>query len=383
MRKTMTTLSLACLFLGFSSMVAADWDAGVEAFKSGNYKQAAAEFQTVVDQQPDFPGGHLMLGQSLMRDKQAAQAVPHLRRALELNPGDVNTQLVLGQALYQTGKYRETTQVLAQINASSLPKSQQAALYKMRGGAYQKIGQDDTALSDLQKAAQLLPSDGGAQFAYGAAALKAGQTEAAVAALEKAMALDPKEQVIKTYVQALVRQGRLSKGAQKNAAYNKAASAAKRLPASFDNLLLLGEVELGAKTYDSAIATLQKASAKKSSDWLPYYYIGQAHTAKGTYAQAESPLNNALSHTSSTTDQKKIWRQLGYVYEKQKKFDAAISAYQKAGDAGGERRVADNKKIAEENLEADEHNRRIQELEAERQRLKEEMEALPGGAPPR
>ena len=112
------------------------------------------------------------------------------------------------------------------------------------------------------------------------------------------------------------------------------------------------------------------------------YYQGQAFTQKDQFRSAESVLNQALDKASPGKDQVTIWKQLGFVYEKQKSYDAAIAAYQKAGDSAAMVRVEENKQTAEYNLEVEEEARRIRALEEEQAKIKEELEALPGGPPP-
>lgn len=386
MRLRKTALSLVVLALALPQLAAADWEAGVAAFKSGNYKEAAQHFQEVIEQQPELFQGYLMLGQTLLKDKQAAKAVPHLQKALELNAGDVQTSILLAQALYQTRKYREVTQVLGKVDPSALPKGTQAAVYRMRGGSYLSTGQTDRAVADLGKAAELSPNDAKAQYDYGKAAYAAGQTKTAVRALEQAVRLDGQNpDYRKDYVEALKRSGRMARGAEKEATYEKAEAAAQALVSArptYDNLLLLGEVQLGAKSYDAAVESLTKAAGMKGNDWLPQFYLGQALTAKRQFASAEPPLQKALQLASAAADQKTVWRQLGFVYEKQKKYDQSISAYQKAGDSGSVARVEENRRIAEENREIEEHNRMVEQLEDEAKALEEELKSLPGGAPP-
>jgi tetratricopeptide (TPR) repeat protein len=374
------------LALTLPGLAAADWEAGVAAFKDGNYQEAAQHFQEVIEQQPDLFQGYLMLGHTLLKDRQAAKAVAHLQKALELNAGDVQTSILLAQALYQTRKYREVAQVLSRVDASSLPKATQATVYRMRGGAYLSTGQTDKAVADLGKAAELSPSDAKAQYDYGRAAYAAGQTKTAVQALEKAVRLDGQDpEIRKDYVEALKRMGRMAQGAEKVTAYEKAEAAAQALVSArptYDNLLLLGEVQLGAKSYDAAVDTLTKASAQKANDWLPLFYLGQALAAKQQFVSAEQPLRKALELATAADDQKTVWRQLGFVHEKQKKYEESIAAYQRAGDSGGVARVEENKRIAEENREIEEHNQMVEELADEAKALEEELKSLPGGAPP-
>ena len=97
MMKTLATMMLLPLL--WVSSLEAGWDEGVAAFKSGNYAQAAKEFQAFVDERPDIFQGHYMLGQTLSKLKRNQEALKHLQKAYELQPGNVGSQLLLGLAL--------------------------------------------------------------------------------------------------------------------------------------------------------------------------------------------------------------------------------------------------------------------------------------------
>jgi tetratricopeptide (TPR) repeat protein len=384
MRKILTTLFVGALLL--AGPAGAGWDEGVAAFKAKNYQQAATEFQGVVEQQPEHPSGYLMLGRSLLALKKPNQALDPLRKAAELAPDDPQTRLVLGQALFQAKRYRESAQILGKVDPGSLPKATQATVYQMRGTSYQAVGQLDRAVADLRRAAELANS-AKAWYAYGSAAMSNADVRSAVTAFGKAVSLDGNDaSMAKAYVNALTVQGRRSRGPAKEQAYTTAVTAAKGLVsrrASYENLLMLAEVQLGAKQYDDAVATLKRAIGENSGDWYAHFYLGQAYTAKKQYPQAEAPLKTALNVAKTTKDRNRIWGQLAFVYEKKKDFPRAIAAYQKAGDAKGAARVKENQGIATANKKIDEHNKKVEELEEEAAELEKELQRLPGGVPPR
>jgi tetratricopeptide (TPR) repeat protein len=276
--------------------------------------------------------------------------------------------------------------MLGKINASSLPAAQQGALHQMLARALEKSGDSGRALAELGKAAAASPNDANVQYQYGAAALNAGDTRTAVSALEKAARLDSGDAMKqKAYSQALLRLGRETRGAGKTQIYESAAAAAQKAvaaDASYDNLMLLAGAQLGAKQYDGALATLKNAAAKNSADWLPLFYQGQAFTQKQQFQSAESALKSALNKASASKDKVTIWKQLGFVYEKSKKYDSAIAAYNQASDSASVARVQKNKETDEFNLSVEEENQRNKELEEEAAKIKEQLEQLPGGPPP-
>ncbi len=381
MRKLSILSALLILLLAGAAFADEDYDAGLAALKAKKYGDAAAAFQRYAEKMPAAYQGHLLLGQALLAGDQAAKAVPALRKANELKAGDAGIQLALGRALALSGNNRDACAVLAKIDPSAVQGQNQTVLYQVRASA--NCGGDNTA--DLKKIAQA-KNDATSWAAYGVAELNNGDVAAAVSALDKAVGLAPNDVKIRSsHVSVLVRQARTANGAAKDAAYRKALGSAQKLSqvdGSFDNLLTLGEVQLGAKEYNAAVTSFRSAVAKNSSDWLPHYYIGQAYTASAQYPPAVDPLNTALRLAKKPDDQKKVYFQLGFVYEKQKNYADSILNYEKAGDTRAATRVKENRDIEKGNKEADEHNKQISALEAEQERLKKEMQALPGGAPP-
>lgn len=380
MRTTLATALILALALAVPVSADEDWDAGVAAYKAGNFDQAAAAFALYVEKVEDAYQGHQMLGVALLKAGEARKAATHLQRANELNPDTWAIQLPLGQALLASGQGRDACAVLGGINESSLPSANRTTLYQLRAKASCGGG-----IGDLRKIAQA-KNTGETWAAYGVAALNEGELSEAITALDKAVGLEPNEpRIRKSHVSALVRQARSVQGRQKEALYDKAVDSAKRyaeLQSGFNSQLTYGEVLLGAKDYSQAVAALKKASQLKPGEWLPDFYLGQAYTALEDYDAAEAPLRQALSKTSRDADQRMINRQLGFTYEKQKNYGQAITYYQRAGDQASVARVRENERIAEENEEAEEFNKKRQELLEEQRRLREEMESVPTGGPP-
>lgn len=381
MRTYLVPASLAAVLLLAATPGLAGYDEGVAAFKAGNYSAAAKEFEPLAQSQPEVLQYQLMLGQSYLALNRAGDAITHLRKAYDLNPGEVSIRLPLAQAYAQGKRYNDALKLLKTIDPGKLSARQQQAYYQLRAKALDETGDTDALLQDLRAAARTSPNNATTQLNLGKACLSARDASCAVTALEAAVRLSRGDTDVKRIlVKAYILQGRSSQGTAKRAAYSKAAVTGKELvaaSASYDNLLLLGEAQLGAKEYGPAAQTLDRAAQAKSAAWLPLYYKGQAQTNLGQLESAETTLKTALGKTSSSTDQNRIWSQLGFVYEKQKSFDEAIAAYRKIGDSRSIARVEENRRIAEENREVEEYNQQIEELEKERQKLEEELSDLP------
>lgn len=385
-KRSLTIIALAVLVVAAASTASADYERGKAAFQAKDYQTAAQEFQEVVDQQPNEYAGHYMLGQSLFKLKRMQDALPHLRKAYDLNPNDIGVQLTLGQAYMSSRRYGDGITVLGKMDASKLPGQHQVALHQMLAKAYEKTGDERRMRGALKSAADASPNDANLRYNYGAAAFNAGDMQGALTALAKAVELAPNDAgKQKTYAQALLRKGRTSQGAAKLDSYKKAATAlgkVVRADDSYDNLIMLAGAELGAKQYDGALSSLERAAGKNSNDWLPQYYMGQAYTQKGQYRSAEDKLNQALTKASKSEDKVTVYRQLGFVYEKQKRYDNAIAAYRSAGDEGGVRRAQDNKETDQFNQDVEQEAAAIAAMKAEEDRLKEQLSNLPGAKPP-
>ncbi len=392
MRQVINILTCLLLSAAVGSTALADWDEGVAAFEAKNYQEAANQFQAFLQNAADLGGAdkpeyaqvYFMLGRSMYYQKKYKEAIDPLKTALKLKP-DVSTQLVLGQAYYRAGDHKNAIDVLSKINAGSLPQGHQTSISNMLTHCYKETGDSGLLLTNLENAAKLNPNDATAQFNYGKQALAANYTEDAITALRKASSLDANDPAKhRVYARALVQKGREERDrAAKLTIYSEAAAAAHKLTSlegKYDNFLLQGEAELGAKQYDQAAKSFDQAASKDSSAWLPLFYLGQAHAANEKYAHAVDPLKSALGKPK--VDEKKVWAQLGFVYEKQKNLPEAKAAYIKAGDSAGANRIQENIDILDENKGIEAQNALIKELEEEKKLLEAEMKALPGAGAP-
>ncbi len=381
MRKIPTTMVIAVLLAAAPAF--AGWDEGVAAFKKGDFQTAYQQFQEYVQGNPEAYQGQYMLGLASNKLGRKEEALKHLRKAYDLNPNDLSIKMALGSAYSANGRNSDVAKLFGSIDASSLPAAQQAFFYQTRGTARMKAGDDGGALKDFAELARLKPNDAKIQYSYGSTALASGQMDTGIAALRKATQLaSSNEDYHRAYVQALVLKGRRTKDkGGKKQVYGQAATAARALvgvKSSYDNILLQASAELGAGQYDAAAGNARAALAKNSNDWLAHFYLGQALTSSGGYSAAVEPLNKAKS-LASGSDRNLVLKQLGFAFEKQKKWTEAVAAYVEAGDQGGVARVEANQQTAEFNAQVEQENAQIKAMEEEARRLEEELKELEGG----
>lgn len=384
MRKTpLLILSFALLLTG--TVVHSGWDEGVAALKAKDYATAANEFKGVVDKQPDWAPGQRMLGQVLVKLGRTDEALTHLRKAYDLEPTDATTQFALGQAYVEGRRYADGASILGKLDRSKLQASQLGTLDQLLAVALSKSGQSGQALTALARAASSSPNDANVQYQYGVAALNSGDLGAAIKALDRSVSVKAGGDNRKALVQALMQQGRRTQGSAKTESYRKATTVATALAAadgSYDNLMMLAGAALGSKNYDTVISAADRAARIDSSDWLPAYYKGQAYTTKQQYSSAEQELRKALDSAKSSADRSTVLSQLGFVFEKRRSYDEAISAYRQAGNNSAADRVLKNKETQEFNADVEATNAEIEKLRQEEKELKDALQALPGSSDP-
>jgi len=382
MRKS--AILIVALLIGAGPVVA-DWEKGVAAFQKGDFQNAAQQFQELVDQQESFQG-HYMLGLSLGRLNRKEEALNHLRKAYDLNPNDLSVKLALAEAYLNVRRYAESAKLLgtlASAEISKLDAAKKKKVYHMRAKAREESGDQNGAYSDYKELASIASQDANVQFKYAVLAANYGDERAAMTALDRAANLDPKNEDIKrSYVNMLKKQGRMTRDkTAKKQTYLKAVNISKQLvalSASYENVLLKCESELGATLYADATKTCQQAVTKKPSDWLAHYYLGQAFASNKQYKQAEAPLEEALK-IAGPSDIDTVQKQRGFVFEKQRKFSESIAAYEAAGDQAGVARVKDNEGTFLENQKIEQQNAEIERMRKEAEALEAELKKLEEG----
>lgn len=362
----------------------AGWEEGVAAFTKRDFQAAVNEFKQVVDQSPEAHQGYYMLGLSYEQLGNNQEALNHLRKAYDLNPNELGTKLALGRAYTNLRRFGDAAKLLSTVDPSPLPSQQKAAFYQMRAQARQQTSDQGGAYQDLQQLARLRPDDAQIQSSYGRSALAMGEIDTAVNTLAKAAQLAPGNlDIKKAYCKAVIRQARVSNDkAAKKRSYLKAANAAAEITAkepSYDNYMHQIAAELGAGLYKEAAETGKKALGKKDSDWLAHFYTGQALSSVKQYEEAEPYLAKALSLASGPDNVRRIQRQRGFTFEKQKKWEESIAAYQAVGDSASAARVQKNWDTSLENKRIEQENELIEQMRKEAEELEKQLQELEEG----
>jgi len=336
-RRTTIAIAAVLVLLAATAPAYAEWNKGLEAYKKKDWGTAVKEFEEVTKTNPDYAGAYYMLGVSQRALGQVSPAIASLRKAVELDGGQASYKIALGQALLQADRYQDAYDVLKPLNIGSLDASHRSSYALLFAQAATKTNRTGEAIGVLTAQAGADPRNARLQQALGSAYSAAGDEPKAFEAFKKAFELNPKDVASgRNAVRAGISVARRTSSAQqKSRYYGQAAQVAESLATSsptFDHQLLAGEAWLGAKEYSRALGWFDKARAKQPSNALVYFYSAQCKTSLNRLNPAIADLQQALKIGASGKLRTQVYNQGGYVYDKKKDYNNAISWYQEAGN---------------------------------------------------
>lgn len=360
----------------------ADWSGGLAAFQAGDLDTARQEFAAIAEAQPGWYGGHLMLGQTLLRQKNAKAALPHLRRAHELSQ-DAATSMALAQAAAYVKRWPLVDRALADLDPTGLDAKQQAGFHRLKGLSSFGAQQWATAVSQLEKAVQLSPDDAGLHVQLAAAAHKVDRLALAVSHYEAALRLEPRDHKTLAKLTSVRYTGamRLAGQARVAACRQGAGDGAELLDRPKTDIkmrLLVGLLQLCAEQTQAALATFTATSERDPGDWQPLFYLARSHADWQQWDEAEDVLRRLERHRLEPAAEAKVTRLRGRVLEGQHRFEQAIEVYERLGDDEKVARARRSLEIQRNNQELERIQQEIDAIEKATSELDEEQKAIGG-----
>ncbi len=375
-----------CVFLsmlGIAMPAAADWQAGLEAFKAGKLEEAKGHFEQVAAEKADWYGGHRMLGQVLLRLDQPEQALSSLQKALELSPSDVATRFDLGRAALDAERPELAVQTLAGPKPEGAPEQLWAQWLRFRAEAARQTDDLESARSDLETLLPMSPKDAKLRYLLASITERLGDSETTRALLKASNELEPKNStyLAKQLIFELQSTQAITDSDQRAAACSAWVEAADQLlglETSSRHLKLAGRIEACAGHHEAAAKHLQQAVDAGSRDWDTVFLLARQQSRTGQLEQAAQTLQGSLA--SADAEQKvRTHEELGYTLQLLDRYAEAITHY---SQAGAEERVAQAKeaqRIHEANLAEEERHRREVEIHTKIKELEKEAELAANG----
>ena len=315
-----------------SSVALADYDSGMEFFKAGKYAEAAAEFQVIVEEAPEYDYGYFILGMSFAKMNKPADAVKNLKKAMELNGDKFDYPASLAKIYYGQRNYPQVISVLTQAEGLAQSDKQKYTIYQMRGISKATQQKWAAAITDLE-AAQKIRNTAKVSKMLGQAYFKMGYNDKAARQLRTAIKGNAKDfSSQQLLAESAINLGKEAQAdADKKARYTEALKAAKAfrtLKPGVDGENLVGRAALGTKDYTTAEAAFKKVLSLNTKHCFAMINLGNTYIGMGNWASAVDPLNKAIACDSKMAVPHE---KLGFVYQKQGSFAQAKKDREVAG----------------------------------------------------
>ena len=144
--------------VAFASGDPALW-AGLAAaeFLAGDWDSARESARRALELDPDRALALRTFGEVCMQERDYAAAIPALEKVLELQPGDIHAQFLLGTAYSQTGEYEKALRFLRAAERRRFP-DEKGRLQYLLGTVLRKLGRHEEARLAFQRAQELADS---------------------------------------------------------------------------------------------------------------------------------------------------------------------------------------------------------------------------------
>jgi len=160
---------------------------GEKVFQEKRYADAAVLFSTYVDQHPNNPWGHYMLGLSSWKAGDLQRAESAFVRANEIDPRHVKTLLNLTRVHLDQGRPKDA---LARVNAALVLDSSSGEAYRLLGRVRSALNEPNEAIAAYRLALSHDPKDVWSMNNVGLILIQQGSFEEALGPLALAVQLD-------------------------------------------------------------------------------------------------------------------------------------------------------------------------------------------------
>ncbi len=122
----------------------------IVTYRFGDMRSALTQIQSLIQAMPNNPYFYELEGQALLENGHAAEAIPPLRRAVELAPNPALLQILLGQALIATKDPKLASEAVPLLKAALSKEPESGDAYEQLAMAYGHNGK--LAEADLASA---------------------------------------------------------------------------------------------------------------------------------------------------------------------------------------------------------------------------------------
>ncbi len=161
---------------------------GIALIKRGRIEEAIPYLRRALELNPEYPEAHNHMGMALRAQGETDQALRHYRLALQYRPDFPECHYNFANALLAVGAGE---QAVAHYQQALKLEPDYADAHFNLGNALVRLGRLEQAAVHYRRVTQLEPSDASAYFNLGVVLAELGRTQEAIEPLRRAVALDP------------------------------------------------------------------------------------------------------------------------------------------------------------------------------------------------
>ncbi|MCZ2458487.1 MAG: tetratricopeptide repeat protein [Chitinophagales bacterium] len=324
MKKYLFALCLCSLSVVYcaAQTTAKEWfDKGISLKKDTKYKEAIDAFKKSVALQSSYSEAWHQLGWCYNELGQYNDAITALKKEELNNPKDkASTNFEMGYAYEGLKKFDEA---ITRFSNTIDLDDEYGSAYKERGYCYFKKKDYEKALSDFNEYTTLTENIEDADFYYrkGWCENEVGEYDNAIESLKNCVAIDD------TYSDAFSELGYAYNQLNKNDEAIANYRTAMNLDKGTDSRSILGIADVyydKLKNYDSATVYYEKGLQLQKDNKTAYYKLGWCYNDKEEYANAISPLKQALALDPDYNEAK---TELGFANYKLGRYDDALDLF--------------------------------------------------------
>lgn len=310
----------------------ADFDQALDHFQRGQYVEAAASFQEIVDQQPEYDYGWFLLGMSFLKMKKYGDSESSIQKAIDLNGERFEYHLGLANARYKAARHDRTVAALKTAESLATDASSQFSLYRLRGLSYIALEKWADAAQDLEKARKI-KKDPIVLDRLSMCYYKLRHYDRVLPVLRQALQANARSaSLLMRMTNTLLNLGAEAATATEKAGYFKEAlttSERLRVVKGSDPAVtnLVGRAAFGAKSYPKAEQAFRKVIARKPDHCYAMVNLGKVYIAMERWADADGILRDAATCAPKMAV---VYESRGFALMKQKKLDEAVVQFKKA-----------------------------------------------------
>jgi tetratricopeptide (TPR) repeat protein len=292
-----------------------DYRKGISFFKQKQYAKAAAEFEQIVKDSPDYESGFRVLGKCYLEVKQYRKAANAFARSIELKEDSFVSYLGASIAHFNLDEHSRAAALLLRAEKYAKSQMDRYQLYEARGSAYFKLRDFSKAIADLEKANSLKRGEFRNLQQLGIAYYQTKDFKKARTYLEQTQALNPE------------------------------ATETKQILLDIDYQDAMNA--LAAEDYTTAATLFKGFTAKNPEDGEAWFNLGLSQLfAEQLDAAEQSFLRSSelLPENWQTHDR------LGYIYEKKQQYQRSLDSYQKALSLHQDSRLSESVDRLEERI---------------------------------